>query len=927
MRSNLEDNLARNLGVRSLRFSVFEKTLTSSFTIDALGPIVYFLEPNGANQDVFLPDFERGRVFYIINTDDTYSLLIYNSDGVLETTMAPLASTWVIGTATSWDLGLADIALNAVRFDRVQSASTSEKLQARENVGLPVLTEAQVWLGQTSDDPVARSLTGDVTIALTGVTAIGANKVTDAMLRQGAARSLIGVTGNATANVADIQGTTDQILRVSGAGTALAFGSIDLSKAAAVGASRLALANLVQGGALSLLGVAGNAGADYADIAAGSDHQVLRRSGVAIAFGSIDLSQSAAVGTSRLALANLAQGGALSLLGVTGNVGADYADISAGTDHQVLRRSGTAIAFGAIALDQAAATSGQLPITGGGTGSSSASAARTALGLAIGTDVQAYNAYLSDLVDFSSVRFPGSYGAVGDGDGVGGGTDDDLALQAALDALDALGGGILDLAWKTYRCDTALTLYGNVEIRNGTIDFTNGSSTGTLLGVTGTLGSNLSLSANADPGDIVISLSAVTGLAADDYIFISSNSTWSSTVSATFGEMARIKSIASLDVTLYAPVEYAYTTASTGKVNKLTFVENIKLVNVTAIGSGTGGNQFGLDFEMTRGVLLDGCEFYKFDNREAQFDRSANVTVRNCRLGRATETGLAYGLTFINGCHWVNVEGNFFENCRHGLSIGGTGGVNRFITASNNTAYGCVEAGLDAHPAADHVSFLNNKIWIDNSVTVDGIIYQGANFICVGNEVYGAQRIGIYHQCATSGSSEPIQSIITNNIVAGGADSFAILVATAETDTLIGVNISNNTVRDYYNAIKLDADTASIAGFSITGNQYYEPTVGGSTVSGVIRLENSTGMTLKHGVINGNVGRSSTTNAAITLAADAAGDIEYVMLTGNSWYGGNYGIRATNTNYINADGNILVGTTTAGVSIAGANSISSDNLV
>lgn len=63
--------------------------------------------------------------------------------------------------------------------------------------------------------------------------ALANNAVTDAKLRQGVARSVIGVTGNATANVADIQGATDQVLRVNGAGTALAFGAIDLSKAAA----------------------------------------------------------------------------------------------------------------------------------------------------------------------------------------------------------------------------------------------------------------------------------------------------------------------------------------------------------------------------------------------------------------------------------------------------------------------------------------------------------------------------------------------------------------------------------------------------------------------------------------------------------------------------------------------------------------------
>lgn len=63
-----------------------------------------------------------------------------------------------------------------------------------------------------------------------------------------------------------------------------------------------------------------------------------------------------------LAFANLAQGSALSVLGVTGNAVADNASIAAGTDHQVLRRSGANVAFGAVNLAQAAAVTGTLPI-------------------------------------------------------------------------------------------------------------------------------------------------------------------------------------------------------------------------------------------------------------------------------------------------------------------------------------------------------------------------------------------------------------------------------------------------------------------------------------------------------------------------------------------------------------------------------------
>lgn len=81
--------------------------------------------------------------------------------------------------------------------------------------------------------------------------------------------------------------------------------------------------------------------------------------------GAVNLTTSV---TGDLPLSNLAQGSALSVLGVTGNATADNASIVASADHQVLRRSGTSVGFGAINLAQSNAVTGILPATNGGTG-------------------------------------------------------------------------------------------------------------------------------------------------------------------------------------------------------------------------------------------------------------------------------------------------------------------------------------------------------------------------------------------------------------------------------------------------------------------------------------------------------------------------------------------------------------------------------
>src|SRR3989304_2356426 len=72
--------------------------------------------------------------------------------------------------------------------------------------------------------------------------------------------------------------------------------------------------------------------------------------------------------TGDLPFANLTQIAGLSVLGVTGASTADVAAMTAASDFQVLRRSGSAVAFGAIELAQSAAVTGILPIGNGGTG-------------------------------------------------------------------------------------------------------------------------------------------------------------------------------------------------------------------------------------------------------------------------------------------------------------------------------------------------------------------------------------------------------------------------------------------------------------------------------------------------------------------------------------------------------------------------------
>jgi hypothetical protein len=178
--------------------------------------------------------------------------------------------------------------------------------------------------------------------------------------------------------------TATRYLSNTGASNDPAWAQIDLSNGIT---GDLPFANLTQGAALTVLANATNGTADFAALAAASDDQVLRRSGTALAFGAVNLAGANAI-TGDLPLANLTQGSARSVFGVTGNSTADVASIQ-GTADQVLRvnGAGTALAFGQVDLSKAAAVTSTLVVGNGGSGA----ATFTAHGVLLGNTTSAFN--------------------------------------------------------------------------------------------------------------------------------------------------------------------------------------------------------------------------------------------------------------------------------------------------------------------------------------------------------------------------------------------------------------------------------------------------------------------------------------------------------------------------------------------------------
>ncbi len=137
-------------------------------------------------------------------------------------------------------------------------------------------------------------------------------------------------------------------------------------------------------------------GANLQALGAGSAGHVLQTGGPG-ASPSWVAAAEASVADGSITNAKIRDAVALSVIGRGGTTTGDVADIT-GTAAQVLRvaSDGGGLAFGAVDLAAAAAVTGALPVTNGGTGSTSSGDARAALGLAIGSDVQAWDAQLDE---------------------------------------------------------------------------------------------------------------------------------------------------------------------------------------------------------------------------------------------------------------------------------------------------------------------------------------------------------------------------------------------------------------------------------------------------------------------------------------------------------------------------------------------------
>ncbi len=121
----------------------------------------------------------------------------------------------VTAPASSGVLATTAVKVNGVSYPAGPGTNTVPVVTGANTVAYQAVNTAQIANNAVTATQIANNTITSSQIAN--------NTVGNGQIRQGSARTVVGVTGNATANVADIQGTTRQVLAVNTAGTALAF--------------------------------------------------------------------------------------------------------------------------------------------------------------------------------------------------------------------------------------------------------------------------------------------------------------------------------------------------------------------------------------------------------------------------------------------------------------------------------------------------------------------------------------------------------------------------------------------------------------------------------------------------------------------------------------------------------------------------------
>jgi hypothetical protein len=183
-----------------------------------------------------------------------------------------------------------------------------------------------------------------------------------------------------------------------------------------------------------------------------------------------------------------------------------------------------------------------------------------------------------------------------------------VAIQAAVDAAAAAGGGVVQLRDGDYAISSAVIISSDDIWVIGSGDTrllapASATSIAGLLQITGTLGTDTTLAVNSVIGDRTITLTSAANVAVGDYVRID-------VIKVTSGYFYHLETKctakAGSDITLADPMPFAMTTADTTSIRQITLRHRVKIKGLRFGGNGNSGT--------TRGLFATRCAYSSFED-------------------------------------------------------------------------------------------------------------------------------------------------------------------------------------------------------------------------------------------------------------------------------------------------------------------------
>ena len=519
------------------------------------------------------------------------------------------------------------------------------------------------------------------------------------------------------------------------------------------------------------------------------------------------------------------------------------------------------------------------------------------------------------------------FGAVGDGV-----TDDTAAFQAFLDV-----AGDLYVNPGTYRL-TGKGVIGsaNTHLRlaaGAVIDYSGCTTFGAPnspfsnrvygLSFHGSIGSNVSLTADASSFQNLVTVASVSGLSADDWIYISSQSYYETDTNTKYGEFAQIASVGGLTLTLYGDLYLSYNVANSAIIRKMSFAENIKISgNGKFLGpaSPTGISQAAVLFQYCRNIRVDDVKSDLSYYVAFQTYKSLDGIFNGVTPMRDGSPGGNIGFSHVYGSsnmHHVNCTS--YDLCHTVDASGDTasGGVCMNITAKNCYVYGAKGSAFNTHPGVGGViDYSHNVVYMANGLTAAtptgmcAIRCQGPEFVAIGNRCYNVTGQAIFHQYETVADVHRETTMMGNVSYASDSNTvdypgnIAYLVqGYTATGDVYSVTMQGNKAYGFTCSYYVYANLMNIANVNMIGN---DGDCGSATSNYGAIIRAAAGKIVSKGSVTNNTLRVSGGSQNLYLLGADVDSIKYMTVGGNVLTGAStYGLRIDHCTVLNLQPNII----------------------